>query len=664
MRRGIGLFSMAVAALAQSQAPDPPQKPPAAPAPAAAAESPAPASANWLTGSIDFGYRFMTNVAGSYPEYRSVVNLGDGPRLIGLNLTVTDPKKRLFDTVNVRAYNWGDPYDTAHIDARKLGIYDFSFDYRSIVYFDAVPSYANPFAPGGINEQSFDVLRRTASFDLTLLPGKRVVPYLGYWHNSGHGNGIDTWVQDANNEFAVPIYYRDATNNYRGGVRLETSRCHLTLEEGGTTYKDDDQSSFTGVNPGDRTTPLLGQSIVLTGLQQAYGIRASGTYSKVLATADPAPWINLYGQFLYSDPKTDVHFSELALGNFALLSSLLFYSGQATTAGGVASQPHTTANAGFELRPLHRLRVIESWMTDRYHDAASPLVAEQLFLSGGTAGPNPIASLNYSQIVNYNQEQIDAFYDLRDTMTLRGGYRRVWGDATVLAGQLSQTGSLAFGKLGRNVGLGGFSYRPSQKLSVNLDYEGASSDHIYFRTSLNDYHQGRARARFQPWPSLSITASFRVLDNQNPDPTIRYDFRARDNSLAVNWTPAAWKWVTLTAEYDRATVRSNISYLLPPFLSPDVSAYRDNAHTASSAVELTPPAYRGFAPKVTLGGSLFVSSGSRPTRFYQPMALLSVPVVKHISWNAEWQWYGFSESFYQYEGFRDHIVLVTLRLSR
>jgi len=661
------LLLIAIVAVGQDQSnaqPPAQQSAPAPPPAPAPAESPAPAAAEWLTGSLDFGYRWAGNVGGSYPEYRSVVNLGAGPRLFGLDVSIVDPKKRLFDRIDVRAYNWGDPYDTAHVDARKRAIYDFSFDYRSIVYFDAVPSFGNPAAPAGFNEQSFDVLRRTASFDLTLLPGKHIVPYLGYWRNSGHGHGENTWVQDQNDEFTVPIYYRDNTDNYRGGVRFEYNRFHLTLEEGGTTFKDDDQSSFSGSTSGDRTTPLLGQTLDLTGLQQAYGIRASGTYSKVLATADPAPWLNLYAQFLYSDPRTNVTYNELAFGNFALLSSLLFYSGQEITASGAASQPHATANAGFELRPSARSRIIESWMTDRYHDAASPLVAEELFLAAPATPQSVLTSLNYSQVVNYNQEQIDAFFDVTPKLTLRGGYRYVWGDATVLAGQLSQTGPLAFGKLGRNVALGGVSYRPAEKLALNLDYESASSDHIYFRTSMNNYSLGRARARFQPWHSLSFQANFQVLDNQNPDPSIRYDFLARDNSLAVNWTPRRTKWVTLTGEYDRSTARSNISYLLPQFLTPAISAYRDNAHTATSALELTPPAYRGFAPKLTLGGSLFVSSGSRPSRYYQPTALVSVPVVKHVSLNAEWLWYGFAEEFYMYEGFRDHMVLITLRLSR
>src|SRR5262249_52380413 len=152
---------------------------------------------------------------------------------------------------------------------------------------------------------------------------------------------------------------------------------------------------------------------------------------------------------------------------------------------------------------------------------------------------------------------------------------------TVLAGNLSQTGSLATGELRRSVALAGLNFRPSERLSVNLDYEGASSDRIYFRASLNDYHRARARARYQATKTLSLQASFQVLSNENPAPDIRNSFLSRNNSLAVYWTPWAGKRITVMGEYDRSTVRSDIAYL-GLFLAPAVSSYRDNAHTATS----------------------------------------------------------------------------------
>ncbi|HMD70050.1 MAG TPA: hypothetical protein VKF41_01835 [Bryobacteraceae bacterium] len=655
------LLPLLLAGFAFAQdAPAPAPPAPAAKADEAAAPSPKPSTEAWFTGSADFGYRWQLNLGGDIAEYRSVVNLGEGPKLTGLDFSIVDPRKRLFDKLDARGYGWGgDPYSTAHVDARKAGVYDLTFDYRNMAYFNATPSFANPIAPAGFDEQSFDVHRRNLGADLELRPGKRIVPYVAFDRNSGYGHGITDWVPDQNDEFAVPTLLRDSTNNYRGGLRFEYNRFHATLEQGGTTFKDDDLASESGVTPGDRTGTLLGQKLTLSSLREAYGIRGDSVYSKAMATANPLPWLDLYGQFVFSEPRTTVNYSDAATGNFALLSSLLFYSGQQNLGTGAANQPHTTGSAGLEVRPLARVRIIESWMTDRYHDAASPFVTESF--SGVTPPVAPqVTAPNYTQAVNYNQEQIDIIVAATSRLTLRGGYRWVWGDATVLAGQLSQTGSLASGQLHRGVALAGLVYRASRKLSLNLDYEGASSDRVYFRTSLNDYHRGRARAQYKLTGTLSLQARFQVLNNQNPDPSIRYDMQSRDNALSIFWNPNGGKRISLMGEYDRSTMRSNIDYL-GNFLTPGISSYRDNAHTATAALTLPVPGYA--AAKLVVGGSLLLSNGSRTTEYYRPLMRLSVPIGKRLNWNTEWKYYGYGEDFYMYEAFRTNIFMSGFRVT-
>jgi hypothetical protein len=634
-----------------------PQTKPEAEAQAPAA-NPAPSTEEWFTGSTDFGYRWRSDVGGSSDMYRSLVDLGQGPKLTGLEFTIIDPAKRLFDRLDARGYGWGgDPYNSARVDAKKAGIYDLTFDYRNMAYFNATPSFANPSAPAGFNEQSFDIHRRNMSVDLELLPGKRIVPYLVFERNSGYGNGITDWVPDQSDDFAVPTLLRDSTNNYRGGLRFEYNRFHVTLEQGGTTFKDDDQASEKGSTPGDATTTLLGQTIDLSSLQEAYGIRGDSVYTKAMATANPFPWMDVYSQFVFSEPKTTVHYSDVATGNFVLLSSLLFYSGQQNLGTGSANQPHTTGSAGVELRPLPWVRIVESWMTDRYHDAASPFVTQSF--TGTTPIPQVVTALNYGQVVNYNQEQLEFIVSPSSKLTLRAGYRFVWGDATVLAGQLSQTGSLASGQLHRDVALAGLVYRASQKLSMNLDYERASSDNVYFRTSLNDYNRGRARAQYKLTNTLSLQARFQVLNNQNPNPSIEYDMQSRDNAVSVFWNPNGGKRISLMGDYDRSTFRSDIAYL-GNFLTPGTSSYRENAHTATAAATLPLPGYA--AAKLVLGGSLFISSGSRTSQFYQPLVKLSVPIQKRLYWNTEWKWYGYGEDTYRYEAFRTNIFMSGFRV--
>ena len=70
------------------------------------------------------------------------------------------------------------------------------------------------------------------------------------------------------------------------------------------------------------------------------------------------------------------------------------------------------------------------------------------------------------------------------------------------------------------------------------------------------------------------------------------------------------------------------------------------------------------APELTAGGSFILSSGSRPTSYFQPMVKLALPIRNHVSWFGEWRYYGYGEAFYVYEGFRANLAIVGLRYTR
>src|SRR5215471_13352950 len=88
--RGLAALLLATAVWAQETPQKPEEKPEAK---AAAADSPAPAAAaapgeGWIDGYVDLGYRWVTDVAGNFQQYRSVVNLGEGPKLFGADVTI------------------------------------------------------------------------------------------------------------------------------------------------------------------------------------------------------------------------------------------------------------------------------------------------------------------------------------------------------------------------------------------------------------------------------------------------------------------------------------------------------------------------------------------------------------------------------------------------
>jgi hypothetical protein len=671
------LALMVVPLLAQPQ-PAPAPAPAVAAAAASPAATPAPSAETWFTGYIDLGYTWRTGVGGSFDAYRSIVNLGSGPKLIGAEFTIFDPKHRLFDEIRVRASGWGDdPYELFHLDAKKSKLYEFSADYRDIAYFDYLPSYADPLLARGVtlNEQSFDTRRHFGSYRLDLLPGNWIIPYLAFDRDSGSGSGVTTFVTDANT-FPVPNTLSDLTNLYRGGVRIEKRRFHVTLEEGGTTFANNQNvylssgaTSSGPTNYGNVLTPTFGQTTDLTNLLAAYGVRGSSVYSKGLVTASVTSWLDFYGQFLYSDPDTNVHYQQAATGNLLSESQLLFYTSQQYLVSAAAKLPHTTGSFGTDIHPGRRLRITQSWLTDRLHDSGSTTSLNTI--SGASFSQQMSALLNSSLVNNYNQADVIVFYNVTSKLVVHGGYRYVWGDANdaVLPAAGLVSGDEA--RLRRNVGLGGLTFRPSQKLSLKAEAEVGSSGGAYFRTSLYDYEKVRAQARYQALKTLTFAADFTALVNDNPTPGVNYAFRSQQESLSMFWSPGKvpGKIFDLEGSYTRATVYSNIGFLDPGSLQQDTSLYRDDAHIATALFNIKLPgrATRGAkqaaagGARISAGGSLFISSGSQPSTYYQPLVKLMLPVGKKISWFAEWRYYGYGEVFSLYEGFHTNLITTGLR---
>ena len=79
------------------------------------------------------------------------------------------------------------------------------------------------------------------------------------------------------------------------------------------------------------------------------------------------------GQFLYSIPSTTTNYGQYNYGSFESLNQALFYNSEQNLVNAAAKMPHSTGSAGAEIRPFKRIRLVDSWMTDRLHNAASAL---------------------------------------------------------------------------------------------------------------------------------------------------------------------------------------------------------------------------------------------------------------------------------------------------
>lgn len=626
---------------------------------AAAALAQDPPKDEKFTGSADIGYRWISGVGGDFQTYRSVVNFGEGPKLLGADMKYEAGHKWL-DRVIARANGWGgEPFSTAYLEAEKANVYHLHYSHQGINYFNFLPSFANPQLGQGVflNQRSFDTRYRMHDLRLDVRPGKTLVPYFAWSRGSNGGRGVNNLVAEGN-EYPVATRLAYATDDYRGGMRFEKKWLNGFAEVGGLTIGEVQEVNTLGRNPGNRRQPFFGQTLFLDRLVQRYDIDGSSRYARLALNGSPANWLSFNGQFLFSQPETRVQLNAEQGGRFVNLNPFFFFDQGTLGALSFARQPHSSGTAAVEVRPRRNLRIVNTWFTDRLHNASTLAATENL------VGGRPTALLDGSRLeVNYNHNQTDVFLDT-GKLTSRAGMRYVWGDARVRPGQISFLDGLEPGEMQQAVFLAGAGYRASKKLVLNLDYENGIARKVYFRTSLADFQKGRARLRYDITDALSITGTVRVLDNQNPDTGVGLDFRAQDYGGTVLWNPNRGERFSLMADYAHMFIRSDISYLEPQILQPAVSIYRDRANTATMLADFGLPGFQGLRGRFTAGGSIFQSEGSRPTRYYQPIARIAVPIERHVQLSAEYRWYGFTQPLYLFEGFRNHQLMFAVRLIR
>jgi hypothetical protein len=660
----------------ETQKPDEKQ---AAPAPAAqpeakseaktdapAADAAASTKEKTLDGVIDVGARWVSDVGGDRNTYRSIVNQESGFRVVNLDLKyVPAPHdNNVADSFILQAHSWGDPYNTMRLDMQRNRIYRLTSNYSNISYFNYLPSFADPtMATTGVflNQRAYDTKTRIFDNELLLLPGYWIQPYIAYSRNTDGGTGISTLVDASNNVYPIMNNIHWGQNIFRGGVRVQLSKLHLTFEQGAMVFKDDQGVYSNGTSLGDRTKPYLGQTLYLTNGWQAYFVRGDGNFTKGYGTFSPTSWIDIYGQIYHSKPSITSTLNQLAQGNIpGATPDLAFYSTAYDQLYGSAAMPRTSGSVSIEVRPVERLRYRGSYEADSYHNDSSSTLSQLYYLSSGLAGSLSTPYTGRLE-VEQHRSQNEVLVDITRKLMVRGGYRYEWGSADVPSGYLSTTTPTERGELVRHVGLAGAQYRPTQRVVLNADFEKSNGVKTFYRTGLQDYTKFRAQSRFTlPW-NLFFNVSGNYLHNENPDSGTTAKFTSAVESASLQWLPSHHR-ISLIADYTHSEIRSDINYFtFVPYNPLNRSLYVDNDSSASMMAEIALPGKGLVKPKLSFGGSMVATAGSRPSRYYQPTGKLLLPLTSHVQVYADWGWYGLHQPFYYYEGFRAHTLMTGVR---
>lgn len=615
-------------------------------------------------GEIEIGYRWVST-AGNREMYRSMVNLGEGPRLLrsDISLRAGYGAGALFDRLDFSMYGWGgDPHNSMRLNVGRSDAYELRATYRHLNYFNFVPSYANPLLSAGIlfGQHSLDVSYRTADVELRLFPNSRIQPFVGYARSSGSGPGFST-LGVTGNEFLLGRHWRHSSDEYRGGVKLDLPRWNLLLEQGYRHLRNDSGAASAGPAAGNNPLPFIGQKIVLESLARSYRERIGAPVSRIVAAIRPVDRLSITGRYVYSMADADTAMTELSSGNFVSLEERIVYAAAGDAFTGRATKPMHRGNLVAEFSPIRRLTILNDFDTRSFHVSGDAVLATTFLGVRSLAGPGggaeaqrkvtgrPSARLDYKQVRN----QTEADYDLGSGIVVRAGYRYTSIETELIDGDDSGR-DRRNGRSGKDTALVGMHYRPGRWFYLSFAHECNWADRPLTRTDLHDYGQTDLDLRLGPWNNLSLQGRISILSNRNPAPDTKLDSQYRSYALGLDY---AWgERLHLNLDYGRTRISSDTGIRIPQTLAPDFSFYREQTDGigGSFGVDL----YRGA--RVDLGYRGILSTGMLPLNYHQPFAEILIPARKRFAWKASWQYYGYNEKGAGFQDFRGHLVTVSI----
>ena len=634
-----------------------------------ATTQPAAKTGNEITGTVDVCYRWIAGFEGNKSMYRSVVNLGQGPKLLNFNINMNDTQgtNPYVDRLSISASSWGgDPYNTARVFAEKYDAYQVSFDYRNVLYFNFIPSYANPLLSSGVllGEHSSDITRRTIDLNVTLFPQSRIIPSFGFSRATGTGPGITTFTAD-NNEYAIQDTVNNSSNYVKGAVTFNFPKASFMLEQG-VVFFDDKQNIFqtAGTNLGNRRVPVLGQTLSLNSLEESLHSHGTTPVSKLQFTASPFDNLTVSGRFVYSKSNVDFNYQRQAAGNFLAFDISRMFTGD--LADGLASdnRPHMLGNFSIEYHPVKRLSILESYMTDHFRtSSAASLLRTVTGTSPIGLPPDPNNSAGFTSIdgtrldVDITQNQIEAVFAITPRISIRAGHRYQTSDTRIQT--FSEDPSPESISMHRNSALAGLRIRPSRKAEFSFDLEKGLSNQVFARIDSLDSNKVRMRGRYTPLEGLILTGSFTLLDHENKNPGVGYNFQSRNYSGSVTYAPGGGGRLAASLDYSRTNLKTDINYIVPQTFTIARSLYSEDSQYAGANVDLG--IFKGA--RLNLAYGILTSSGSRPLNYHQPRIYLEVPIHKRVMWTSEWRYYDYVEKGFRIENFKNNLITTGFRIT-
>jgi len=618
----LSLPLLALASLAGAQESTTPAPPPA-PIPAAAAPAAPTPAADTAPASpsgpyeLEIGFRTL-DVSGNEGMYRTQINERSGLLLRSFTLLTSDVgggSSRFLDRLRVDASDLGTgPAGSLRIEADKSDVYRFRLGYRHSNAFSALPAFANPLLGQGIipGQHTYNRTRHTLDADLDLLPGRTVSPFVGFSLNRFSGPGSTTYTLGGD-DFRLSQDLKESEQEVRIGTGFNLGWLYGSATQGWRRARGSEQLTLDSADgSGNNAGPVLGLPVSAGTLTRDDRTRVNTPFTSLFATGRVGKSVKLSGNYVRFAADSSGEGAEAAAGSFVSFALGRFFNGVSETASSSARNTTWRGGASGEVALTDHVVAFAGYQKDHRELEGSALI-NTLYLQTLTFGG--IDPRDVQAVLNARSS-----IDRSESVTNAGASASALGPFSVRieAREARQSLSAApdLSEILIPGGQGGDFERRVRTLDgsasfarsgflLGAAYRHDRADDAIFRTDFRNRDRLRLRASWNApkWLRAGVTREETKQDNDQP--SINLDGKARQTSGDVELTPH--EGIVLRASLSRFRNDSRILIRRPENFNTEPSLYAENGRAREGGILLN------HAPwSLDLSAARFDNRGDNP----------------------------------------------------
>jgi hypothetical protein len=545
---------------------------------------------------LEIGYRWL-DLKGNEDMYRTQINEQNGVVIRNFSLATSDfnGDTTLMDRFRVDVSDLGaGPARSIRIEAARTGAYDLKIGYRSTDSFSALPAFANPFLAQGIipGQQTYDRTRSMVDVDLELMPGRAIVPFVGFTWNDDHGPGTTTYTL-GQDEFSLDQSLNERDREVRAGASFQWRTISGQFTEGLRNFRSDETLSLApgagagnNVGTGNNFGTVLGQPVTATSISRIDSTHVKTPFTNFYITDQVMNRLRLIGNYVRFSADSASGETEADAGSFVSFPLSRFFNGINEHDSSAAKNKTWRGGGRAEVSLYPNVDFIAGYQKDHRELDGTALIDTtflQTITFSGFDKRDVETILASSGSIDRDESVVNAAVSVRAVgpFALRGEYRESKQDFNV-SPDLSEivVPGAQGGDFTRRVHTFDVTGSYTQSgFMLGAAWRKDSANQPVFRTDFLDRDRIRLRGAWTSPKSFFRAGITAERTNQSDDRSdIGYDARMRQYSGDVELVPLTW--LHLRGSLSQFRADSDISIRQPQDFSiiPSIQAENGKAH--------------------------------------------------------------------------------------